>query len=94
MHCKRGSWDPHTVQSQACSSPPSAAHTTRARLTCRPLPPWLPTPRPQLLHELGPGEQAAIERFVDEVEGAWGLRFPPGFNPDLRFMAHVWEPLR
>ena len=38
--------------------------------------------------------QAASERFVDEVERRWGVRFPEGRNPDLSFMAHLWEPLR
>ena len=48
----------------------------------------------QLLHQLSGTEQKAIVRFVDDVEAAWGLRFQPGFNPDLPFMAHLWEPLR
>jgi hypothetical protein len=48
----------------------------------------------QLLHQLSTGEQAAVRRFVDRVEAAWGVRFAPGFDPGLRFMAHVWEPLR
>ena len=38
--------------------------------------------------------QASSERFVDEVEKRWGVKFPEGRNPDLTFMAHLWEPLR
>lgn len=38
--------------------------------------------------------QASSERFVDEVEKRWGVKFPDGRNPDLNFMAHLWEPLR
>ena len=38
--------------------------------------------------------QASSERFVDEVEKRWGVKFPEGRNPDLNFMAHLWEPLR
>ena len=38
--------------------------------------------------------QASSERFVDEVEKRWGVKFPKGRNPDLTFMAHLWEPLR
>lgn len=32
--------------------------------------------------------------FLVEVEAAWGIAFKPGYNPDLTFMAHRWEPLR
>lgn len=38
--------------------------------------------------------QASSERFVNEVERRWGVKFPEGRNPDLTFMAHLWEPLR
>ena len=53
-----------------------------------------PPPPRQLPSELSQAEQGAVCRFVDEVEAAWGVRFAPGFDPGLRFMAHVWEPLR
>lgn len=51
-------------------------------------------PALQLLGDLSREEQHTIRRFVDRVEAAWGVRFEPGFNPDLHFMCHVWEPLR
>lgn len=42
-----------------------------------------------------PREQRdAIEAFVREVERRWGVTFAAGRNPALRFMAHLWEPLR
>ena len=42
-----------------------------------------------------PREQRdAIEAFVREVEKRWGVTFAAGRNPALRFMAHLWEPLR
>jgi hypothetical protein len=74
--------DPHSLPRTAlpCPAPAAAAAAASALL--------------QLLHQLSGTEQAAIVRFVDDVEAAWGLRFQPGFNPDLPFMAHLWEPLR
>ena len=38
--------------------------------------------------------QKSSQRFVAEVEKRWGVAFQPGRNPDLKFMAHLWEPLR
>ena len=48
----------------------------------------------QLPHQLPDADRAAVVQFVDEVEGSWGVRFAPGYDPELRFMAHLWEPLR
>ncbi|PRW60464.1 expressed protein isoform A [Chlorella sorokiniana] len=48
----------------------------------------------KLPHQLGEADRAAVMAFVDQVEGAWGVRFTPGYDPELRFMAHLWEPLR
>ena len=48
----------------------------------------------QLPHQLAQDYRAAVVAFVDQVEGAWGVRFTPGYDPELRFMAHLWEPLR
>ncbi|KAL4459101.1 hypothetical protein ABPG75_013966 [Micractinium tetrahymenae] len=48
----------------------------------------------RLLGQLSGKQRAQIRQFVDEVEAAWGVSFQPGFDPDLPFMAHVWEPLR
>ena len=44
--------------------------------------------------ELPREQRDAIEAFVRELERRWGVTFPPGRNPALRFMAHLWEPLR
>lgn len=32
--------------------------------------------------------------LIRRIEGAFGMRFEEGRNPDIRFMAHLWEPLR
>ena len=32
--------------------------------------------------------------FLAKVEREWGVKFPPGSNPGVSFMAHLWEPLR
>ena len=32
--------------------------------------------------------------FLAKVEREWGVKFPPGSNPGVTFMAHLWEPLR
>jgi len=38
--------------------------------------------------------RARTAEFVRDIERVWGVEFPPGRNPDLIFMAHLWEPLR
>ena len=43
---------------------------------------------------LAPGDAAAAAAFVRDVEATWGITYPPGRNPGLTFMAHLWEPLR
>lgn len=32
-------------------------------------------------------------QMVDQLETTWGVKFEPGFNSDLEFMGHLWEPL-
>ena len=44
--------------------------------------------------ELPREQRDAIEAYVREMERRWGVTFPAGRNPNLRFMAHLWEPLR
>jgi hypothetical protein len=51
----------------------------------------LPT-HPHHLYPTPPRQLVA--GFVRRVEAAWGHRFPPGYTPGLRFMAHLNEPLR
>ncbi len=41
--------------------------------------------------ELGLGALPA--RMVDQLEATWGIRFEPGYNPNVEFMGHLWEPL-
>jgi hypothetical protein len=38
--------------------------------------------------------QRTTQEFVRKVEQKWGVAFPEGRNPDISFMAHVWEDLR
>ena len=38
--------------------------------------------------------QDATAAFVREIEDKWGRQLPEGRNPDIKFMAHVWEDLR
>jgi hypothetical protein len=33
-------------------------------------------------------------QMVDQLETALHVKFPPGYTPGLRFMSHLWEPLR
>lgn len=51
---------------------------------------WYATPSDLAARGLGaePGRMAA------ELERIWGHRFAPGRAPGLRFMSHLWEPLR
>jgi hypothetical protein len=32
--------------------------------------------------------------LVKQLESAWGLCFKPGYNPDIKFMSHLWQPIR
>ena len=38
--------------------------------------------------------QDATADFVRGMEEKWDRQLPEGRNPDIRFMAHVWEDLR
>ncbi|WIA41530.1 hypothetical protein OEZ86_008900 [Tetradesmus obliquus] len=41
------------------------------------------------------GELAGVPgQLVDQLEAALHVKFPPGYTPGLRFMSHLWEPLR
>jgi len=39
-------------------------------------------------------ESSVIYGYVDRIESKYGVTFPEGRNPDVEFMAHLWEPLR
>eukprot|EP00882_Tetradesmus_deserticola_P010990 GHRQ01011624.1.p1 GENE.GHRQ01011624.1~~GHRQ01011624.1.p1 ORF type:complete len:217 (+),score=58.97 GHRQ01011624.1:256-906(+) len=32
-------------------------------------------------------------QMVDQLEATWGIKFEPGFNSDIEFMGHLWEPI-
>jgi hypothetical protein len=44
--------------------------------------------------EDAPQMQRDVEAFVRLVEVEWNHPLEEGFNPDIHFMAHLWEPLR
>ena len=46
------------------------------------------------LPDLTPSERAAVSDYVERIESKYGRPFAPGHNPDVSFMAHLWEPLR
>lgn len=46
------------------------------------------------LEDLTPDERAAVSHYVERIESKYGSTFEPGHNPDVAFMAHLWEPLR
>lgn len=35
-----------------------------------------------------------MQRYTDEIARAWHITFPPGSNPELQLMGHLWEPLK
>ena len=39
-------------------------------------------------------ETDQVAHFTTECEKRWNVRFQWGNNPHIRFMAHLWEPLR
>lgn len=38
--------------------------------------------------------QQTVTEFVREVEATYGRTLEDGFNTEISFMAHMWEPLR
>eukprot|EP00850_Spirogloea_muscicola_P000738 SM000003S10983 [mRNA] locus=s3:146227:149981:+ [translate_table: standard] len=44
--------------------------------------------------QLSKDQLRGVDDIIGRVESAWGLRFEPGRNPDVQFMAHTREPLR
>jgi hypothetical protein len=43
---------------------------------------------------MGVQDQAMVRSYVSQIETKFNIKFEPGHNPDLEFMAHLWEPLR
>ena len=39
-------------------------------------------------------ELKRADAYIERIEAKFGVRFPEGRNPDIEFMAHLWEPLR
>eukprot|EP00879_Flechtneria_rotunda_P012361 GHRR01012908.1.p1 GENE.GHRR01012908.1~~GHRR01012908.1.p1 ORF type:complete len:712 (+),score=258.73 GHRR01012908.1:229-2364(+) len=46
--------------------------------------------RPQM-QKMGLGHVAS--EMVDQLEETWGVKFETGYNSDITFMGHLWEPL-
>lgn len=40
------------------------------------------------------GQGHFLSQMVDDLEACWSLRLEPGYTPGLRFMGHLWEPLK
>lgn len=40
------------------------------------------------------GRGQLLKEMVDDLERVGGQQAPPGFNPDIQFMGHLWEPLK
>jgi hypothetical protein len=32
-------------------------------------------------------------QMVEQLQAAWGMSFEPGYNADVSFYSHLWEPL-
>ena len=39
-------------------------------------------------------DRARGQALIARVENTFNMRFEEGTNPDIQFMAHLWEPLR
>lgn len=39
-------------------------------------------------------EQQLVSDTLEDLEQRFSFKIPPGTNPDLQFMAHLWQPLR
>lgn len=46
----------------------------------------------QQLDEEGLGD--VPQKMLEEFERVFGLKFAKGHNPNVHFLAHLWEPLR
>ena len=44
--------------------------------------------------ELPEAEHAKVLQCVRDIEEAWHIAFPAGYNEQLQLMGHLWEPLR
>lgn len=33
-------------------------------------------------------------QMVDELESVWHLKLVPGYDPNIKFMGHLWEPVK
>lgn len=46
------------------------------------------------VEELTSSEKAQIESFLTDTCDTYGISFPKGYNPDVKFMGHTIEPIR
>jgi len=40
------------------------------------------------------GLRPQLDDLMAQLEERYGQRLPSGYNPNLKFMSHLWEPLR
>jgi hypothetical protein len=40
------------------------------------------------------GLMPELDDLMDQLDRKYGKSLPPGYNPNLCFMSHLWEPLR
>lgn len=40
------------------------------------------------------GLMPELDDLMAQLDRKYGKSLPPGYNPNLRFMSHLWEPLR
>lgn len=40
------------------------------------------------------GLMSELDDIMAQLEAKYGRRLPHGYNPNLHFMSHLWEPLR
>jgi hypothetical protein len=40
------------------------------------------------------GLMPELDDIMAQLDAKYGLHLPHGYNPNLHFMSHLWEPLR
>lgn len=48
----------------------------------------------QTVEELDIADKQLVTAFLNDVEEKWNFKFPEGYDANLKYMQHRWEPLR